>query len=161
LVLELNTAKKLELSVCNTRLGYRLNLFSSAFIRVSQQCFGAWLYRMSDRTCIREVTAPEERLLVKFGVEIKVFSVVAPCSLVEVSEVHAVSIIKAIRAVIVLMMEAACTSETQVNLYQSTRRNNPEDSHQHIRRRENLKFCEFGAAFHCQISSTDSDYRPN
>jgi hypothetical protein len=28
------------------------------------------------------------------------------------------------------MMEAAGTSETSVNFYQTTRRNNPEDSHQ-------------------------------
>jgi hypothetical protein len=38
-----------------------------------------------------------------------------------------------------LMMEAASTSETSVNFYQTTRRNNPEDSHLHTRRRENLK----------------------
>jgi hypothetical protein len=37
------------------------------------------------------------------------------------------------------MMEAASTSETSVNLYQTTRRNNPEDSHLHTHRRENLK----------------------
>jgi hypothetical protein len=37
------------------------------------------------------------------------------------------------------MMEAARTSETSVNLYQTTRRNNPEDSQFHTRRRENLK----------------------
>jgi hypothetical protein len=30
-----------------------------------------------------------------------------------------------------LMMEAASTSETSVNFYQATRRNNPEDSHLH------------------------------
>jgi hypothetical protein len=30
---------------------------------------------------------------------------------------------------VVVMMEAASTSETLVNIYQSTRRNNPEDSH--------------------------------
>jgi hypothetical protein len=30
---------------------------------------------------------------------------------------------------IALMMEAASTSETSVNFYQTTRRNNPEDSH--------------------------------
>jgi hypothetical protein len=30
---------------------------------------------------------------------------------------------------VVLMMEAACTSETSVNFYQTTRRNNPEDSY--------------------------------
>jgi hypothetical protein len=37
------------------------------------------------------------------------------------------------------MMEAASTSETSVNFYRATRRNNPEDSHLHTRRRENLK----------------------
>jgi hypothetical protein len=35
---------------------------------------------------------------------------------------------------IILMMEAASTSEKLVNFYQTTRRNNPEDIH-----RENLK----------------------
>jgi hypothetical protein len=30
---------------------------------------------------------------------------------------------------IALMMKAASTSETSVNFYQTTRRNNPEDSH--------------------------------
>jgi hypothetical protein len=47
----------------------------------------------------------------------------------------AASIIKAIA----LLMEAARTSETSVNFYHTTRRNNPEDSHLHTRRRENLK----------------------
>jgi hypothetical protein len=37
------------------------------------------------------------------------------------------------------MMEAATTSETSVNFYQTTRRNNAEDSHLSTRRRENLK----------------------
>jgi hypothetical protein len=36
---------------------------------------------------------------------------------------------------IALMMEAASTSEKSVNFYQTTRRNNPEDSHFHTRRR--------------------------
>jgi hypothetical protein len=40
---------------------------------------------------------------------------------------------------IALMMEAGSTSETRVNFYRTTRRNNPEDSHLHTRRRENLK----------------------
>jgi hypothetical protein len=57
------------------------------------------------------------------------FWVVAPCSLV----VLAASI------AIALMMEAARTSETLVNLYQTTRRYNPEDSHLRTYRRENLK----------------------
>jgi hypothetical protein len=34
-----------------------------------------------------------------------------------------------IMALIALMMEAASTSETSVNFYQNTLRNNPEDSH--------------------------------
>jgi hypothetical protein len=38
-----------------------------------------------------------------------------------------------------LMMEAVQTSETLVNLHQSTRRYNPEDSHLHSHRRQNLK----------------------
>jgi hypothetical protein len=37
------------------------------------------------------------------------------------------------------MMEAVQTSETSVNLQQSTQRYNPEDSHLHAVRRENLK----------------------
>jgi hypothetical protein len=43
-----------------------------------------------------------------------------------VSEVLAASIIMAMSD---LMMEAARTSETLVNFYQTTRRYNPEDSH--------------------------------
>jgi hypothetical protein len=50
-----------------------------------------------------------------------VFWVVAPC-----------------RA-IALMVEAARTSETSVNVYQTIRRCNPEDSHLPTHRRENLK----------------------
>jgi hypothetical protein len=44
-----------------------------------------------------------------------------------------------IRTIITLMTEAASTPETSVNFYQTTRRNNPEDSHLHTRRHENLK----------------------
>jgi hypothetical protein len=40
---------------------------------------------------------------------------------------------------ITLMMEAVRTSETLVNLHQSTRRYNPEDGHLHAHCRENLK----------------------
>jgi hypothetical protein len=53
---------------------------------------------------------------------------VAPCSHVEIAQ--------RFRA---MMMEAVGTSETSVNFYQTTRRNIPEDSHLHTRRRENLK----------------------
>jgi hypothetical protein len=38
------------------------------------------------------------------------------------------------------MMEAARTSETLVNFYQTTGRYNPEHSHLRSHRRENLKF---------------------
>jgi hypothetical protein len=38
-----------------------------------------------------------------------------------------------------LMMEAARTSATSVNFYQTARCNNPKDRHLHTRRRENLK----------------------
>jgi hypothetical protein len=41
--------------------------------------------------------------------------------------------------VVALMMEAASTSETSVNVYQTTRRYNPKDNHLHTSRRENLK----------------------
>jgi hypothetical protein len=54
-----------------------------------------------------------------------VFWVVAPCSL----------------AMIALMMEAARTSETLANFYQTTRRYNQDDSHlqnRYLHRRENL-----------------------
>jgi hypothetical protein len=40
---------------------------------------------------------------------------------------------------IALMMVSVSTSDTSVNFYKTTRRNNPEDSHLHTRRRENLK----------------------
>jgi hypothetical protein len=40
---------------------------------------------------------------------------------------------------IALMIEAAGTSETLVNFYQTTQRHNPEDSHLRTHRRENLK----------------------
>jgi hypothetical protein len=36
------------------------------------------------------------------------------------------------------MMEAASTSETSVNFYETTLRNSPEDSHLHTSQRENL-----------------------
>jgi hypothetical protein len=39
------------------------------------------------------------------------------------------------------MMEAASARETSENFYQTTRCHNPEDSHLHTRRRENLKSC--------------------
>jgi hypothetical protein len=52
----------------------------------------------------------------------------------------AFSIIRAMNnRIIALIMEAASTSETSINYYQTTRRNSPGDSHLHTRRSENLK----------------------
>jgi hypothetical protein len=62
-----------------------------------------------------------------------VFWIVAPCILVEVYQRFIGP------SLIALMMEATRTSETLVNFYQTTRRNNPEGSDLHTRRRENLK----------------------
>jgi hypothetical protein len=56
--------------------------------------------------------------------KIAVFWFVAPCSLA---------------MIIALMMEAARTSETLENYYQTTRCYNPEDSNLHTHHRENLK----------------------
>jgi hypothetical protein len=54
----------------------------------------------------------------------------APCSLVKFDRRF---------GAIALMIETVYTSETSVKFYQTSRRNIPEDSHLHTRRRENLK----------------------
>jgi hypothetical protein len=80
-----------------------------------------------------------------------VFWVVAPCSLVEVHQsFRGPCCLHQQGGLIVLMMEAAITSETLVNLYQTTRRYNPKDSHLRTHRRENLK----------SYSEISSDYLP-
>jgi hypothetical protein len=56
-------------------------------------------------------------VLTAVSTKMAVFWVVAPCNLVA-------------EFPIALMMEAARTSETLVSFYQTTRRYNPEDSHQ-------------------------------
>jgi L-ascorbate metabolism protein UlaG (beta-lactamase superfamily) len=62
----------------------------------------------------------ELEILTKASVKMAVFWVIASCSLIEVS---------ARCLVIDLMMEAGNTPETPVNFGQTTKRNNPEDSH--------------------------------
>jgi hypothetical protein len=78
-----------------------------------------------------------------------VFWVVAPCSLVEVIRRFG----GACASIIALMMEAASGSETTVNSYQTTRRNNPEDSHLHTLRCQNLK-CHGSIQFTAQQNIT-------
>jgi hypothetical protein len=53
----------------------------------------------------------------------------------------------AVSWVVALMMEAASTCETSINFYQTTQRNNPEDSHLNSRRRENLRSHQFSICF--------------
>jgi hypothetical protein len=61
---------------------------------------------------------------------------IAPCSLVEIDR-----LLEVLTAYITvaLVMEAVSSSETSFSCYLTTRRNIPEDSHIHTRRRENLK----------------------
>jgi hypothetical protein len=56
---------------------------------------------------------------------------------------------------ITLMMEAASTYETSINFYQTTRRNNPEDSH--IQSRNSSSFMETEGSLSC---SQDPNYWP-
>jgi hypothetical protein len=53
------------------------------------------------------------------------------------------------------MMEAARTSETLVNFYQTTRCYNPEDSNLHTHRRENLKSYEIKLDFKKKIEKKE------
>jgi hypothetical protein len=71
-----------------------------------------------------------------------VFWVEAPCNLLPWLIASYTSNRFHVRGLLIaLMMEAAGSSETSVNFYQTTRRYNPEDSHLRTNRRENLKSC--------------------
>jgi hypothetical protein len=70
-----------------------------------------------------------------------VFWVVAPCSPVEIYQRFRGPVGPDDAGRFALMMEAATTSETLVNFYQTTRRYNPEDSHLRTHRREIQKSC--------------------
>jgi hypothetical protein len=65
-------------------------------------------------------------VLTVVSMNMAVFWVVVPCSLVEVYQRFRGPVL------ITLMMKAARTSETLVNFYQTTQCYNPEDSHLHV-----------------------------
>jgi hypothetical protein len=67
------------------------------------------------------------KVLTAASMKTVVFWVVVPCSLVEFYRCFRGLAASTIRT----MMEATCSSETSVNFYHATRRNNPEDSHLH------------------------------
>jgi hypothetical protein len=71
------------------------------------------------------------------------FSDIVPCTPVEVQR----SLLSPSLGLVALKMEAASTSETSVNFYQTTRRNIPEDIHLRTSRRENLKSHLFQADY--------------
>jgi hypothetical protein len=78
------------------------------------------------------------------GMNMTVFWDVAPCRLVEIDlRFRAACCLHhqgdEITSLIALMIETASSSGTSVNFYQQKRRNIPEDSPLHDRRRENLK----------------------
>jgi hypothetical protein len=100
----------------------------------SSSIFTNWLPRFSIFTIYKRFFNKILYNIVRFQVlttasmKMPVFWVFAPCSLVEVY--------RRFRGtwtwrclLIALMMETASSSETSVNWYQTTRRNNPEDSH--------------------------------
>jgi hypothetical protein len=108
-----------------------------------------------------------------------VFWVVAPCSLVEVYLARSGPYSPLVRSwflpwltvsyisnrfharglLIALMMEAARTSETSVNFYQTTRRYNVEDSHLRTNRRENLKsYCVLYSRISFDTETLDFKY---
>jgi hypothetical protein len=51
------------------------------------------------------------------------------------------------------MVEAVSTSATSVSFYRTTRRNIPEDSHLHIRCRENLKSHSVDVSLHHHVQN--------
>jgi hypothetical protein len=74
---------------------------------------------------------------------------------ISISEVLTASTIRAL--IITLMMEAIWTSETLVNLYHSTLRYNPEDSHIRIHRRDTFKSCMWKWFIRCKYVGAEKE----
>jgi hypothetical protein len=84
--------------------------------------FTTTLFLISDPTCFEKTNGEAGNFL-----KMAVFWVAVLCSITEIYRL------------IALMMEAASTSEMSVNLNQTTWSYNPEDSHLHTCRHEDLK----------------------
>jgi hypothetical protein len=70
-----------------------------------------------------------------------VFWIFVPCSLVDVYRRFRAACCCVSRTMMVVVMEAASISETSLNVYQTTRRNNQKGSHLHTHSCGVLKFC--------------------
>jgi hypothetical protein len=68
-----------------------------------------------------------------------VFRVVAPYSLVGVYHRFQWYLLFPSSGLVIVMMEAASTSDKLIDFYQTSRRYNPEDSHLHTRHHGDLK----------------------
>jgi hypothetical protein len=73
----------------------------------------------------------------------KIFWDVAPCSLVETGRRFGGAYCLHHRGDEAVIMGAVSISGTSINLYQTARRNIPEDSHLHTRHLENMKSHQF------------------
>jgi hypothetical protein len=85
----------------------------------------------SNKYCRKRIVVVGFQVLTAASTKMTVFWVVAPCSPVEVVPTSQMCFLSPSsgRSIIVLMMEAVYTSETSAHFYQTTWRNNPEDSH--------------------------------
>jgi hypothetical protein len=120
-------------------LGTRLDEFINRILLIytmAQQTASVFFSYANTWLCCWHEKCLRFQVLTAASTEMTVFWTVAPCSLVEVyrrlrgacglhnqGDDHS--------SLIALMMEATSTSETSVNVYQTTQRNSPEDGHLH------------------------------
>jgi hypothetical protein len=79
------------------------------------------------------------QVLTAVGVKSAVFWVVAPCSPIEFRPTFQRYLLPPSSGSLVPLIEAASISETSVNFCQTTRCNEPEDSHIHLRKNYVIK----------------------